>query len=87
MGYIHQVCTWPHNSTYATRCTIRCVIMLKKDGGNSFSKRQSVMGCFLFQNSHHIGINSFYTKSLKHPAHMNDSKSKTPRHEGTYVKR
>ncbi len=48
MGCVHWVCTRPHNFTSTTRCTIRCVIMLKRYGGMFFSKRQNVMvaSCF-----------------------------------------
>jgi hypothetical protein len=36
IGYIQWVCTRPHNSSSSTRCTKRCIMMSKNEGGNSY---------------------------------------------------
>jgi hypothetical protein len=43
IGYIQWVWTKPHNSSSSTRCTKRCVIMSKNEGGNSYSNNTRVI--------------------------------------------
>ena len=56
-GYIHVYCTGPPSAASSGKCTMRCSITSKNEGGKIFSKLQSFTAMFSFK----MATSSFFS--------------------------